>query len=440
MTPLSGDAPPQALSHVSPEQAANEFLKRLPASCRLLVAFSGGGDSTGLLAVLSAARRDHPGLFLHSATVDHGLRSGSADEAEAAALVSRKLGVPYAILRWMGKKPTTGIQAAAREARYRLLAAEAERIGADLIVTGHTLDDQSETVFMRRARNPMLGEGMDEAVLIDRRAWVVRPFLRVDRQAIRDHLREMRLSWSEDPSNDNPAFERVRIRQSGALSGMQVTERRPNQNVLSAQFVRDSVKVHGGAVAVVDLRNCHPRQQPCWTALETIAAILGGRQHGAGGDTGRMIMDKLAGSADFRATASRCLFNRRGSTLYLCREDRGLPQVTIAPGASALWDGRYEIVNGGTGEAVVGAGRAAIAAPPLLPTRPADALPRAVGQCALASIPRLIEGEAARLKVRRVLSPFDKFLPALKLELANSLAVAFELEQFPLLSLGNGAF
>jgi tRNA(Ile)-lysidine synthase len=440
MTPLSGDAPPQASSHVSPEQAANEFLKRLSGPSRLLVAFSGGGDSTGLLAVLSAARRDHPGLSLHSATVDHGLRGGSAEEAEAAALVSRKLGVPHATLQWRGEKPTTGIQAAAREARYRLLAAEAGRIGADFIVTGHTLDDQSETVLMRRARNPMVGEGMDEAVLIERRVWVVRPFLQVGRQAIRDYLRKMRLGWSEDPSNDNPAFERVRIRHSGALVEMRVTEHGPNPNVLSAQFVRDSVRVYSGAVAVVDLRDCHPRYQPYWTALETIAAILGGREHGAGSDTDRMMVDKLAGSADFRATASRCVFDRRGSTLYLCREDRGLPQVTIAPGTSVLWDGRYEIVNGGTRAAVVGAGRAVVAAPPLLPTGPDDALPGAVVQRAEASTPRLVEGEAARLRVRRVLAPFDKFIPARKLELANSLATAFELERFPLLTLGAGAF
>lgn len=436
----SGEAPPQASSALSPEQAADRFLRRLPASCRLLVAFSGGGDSTGLLAVLSAARRTHPGTTLHAATVDHGLRSGSNDEAMAAARVSRKLGVPHAILPWTGEKPGTGIQAAARMARYRLLAGEATRVGADLIVTGHTLDDQCETVVMRQVRSPMTGEGMDEAVLIDRRVWVARPFLRVGRQTIRDYLRTMRLGWSEDPSNDNPAFERVRIRQSGAVMATQAAEDQPNPNVLSAQFVRESVRVHRGVVAVVDLGQCHPRHHPYWIALETIAAIVGGREHGAGSETDMMMVEKLAGPADFRTTASRCVFDRRGSVLYLCREDRGLKQVTVAPGTSALWDGRYEIVNEGAGAVTVGAGRGMMTAPPLLPGVLDASLPRDVAQRVAASAPRVFDGDAAVLRVRRVLSPFDKFLPARKLDLANNLATAFESEQFPALSLGNGAF
>ena len=119
MTLPAGEAPLIASSLPSPEEVAENFIKRLPGACRLLVAFSGGGDSTGLLAALSAARIMHPGLTIHAATVDHGLRSGSADEAQSAYRVSRRLGVPHATLTWAGEKPATGIQARARDARYR---------------------------------------------------------------------------------------------------------------------------------------------------------------------------------------------------------------------------------------------------------------------------------------------------------------------------------
>ena len=441
MTPRPGDAPPQASSDCSPEQAADEFLKRLTGPSRLLVAFSGGGDSTGLLAVLSAARRGHPDITLHSATVDHGLRSGTFDEAKAAALVSRKLGVPHAILQWTGEKPATGIQAAARDARYRLLAAEAERIGADFIVTGHTMDDQGETVFMRGLRKPDLAEGMDEAVLVARRVWVVRPFLRVSREAIRDYLRKRRLSWSEDPSNDNPAFERVRVRQSGALAGdIRIVQSKPNPFVVSAEFVRNDVRIHAGPVAAVDLRQCHVRHHPYWTAIAILAAILGGRAYGPDSDAEMVLVEKLAGSGDFRMTANRVLFDRRGNTLYLYREERGLPEITIEAGNSAYWDGRYEIVNEGAMPVTVSAGRALVEAARLLPQAPDDALPSDVARRVEASTPRVVAGDAAMLNVRPVLAPFEKFLPARKLEFANSLAVAFQLERFPSLSLSNGAF
>lgn len=441
MTRASGEAPPQASSEPSPEKVADDFLKRLPASCRLLVALSGGGDSTGLLAVLSDARNKHPGLILHSATVDHALRSGSAEEAEAAARVSRKLGVPNATLKWVGEKPATGIQAAARGARYELLAAEAQRIGADFIVTGHNRDDQAETIFMRGLRKPTLLAGMGEAVLVERRVWVLRPFLDVGRETIRHYLRKRRLIWSEDPSNDNPAFERVRIRRSGVLAGRPPPkEHVPNPYVVSAQFACDHVKVYPGPVAVVDLHECHVRHHPYWDVLATLAAIIGGREYGPGGETAARLINRLAASNDFRVTANRVLFDRRGHLLYLYREDRGLAQLSIAPGESAYWDGRYEIINRGSTPVTVGAGRGLSAAAPLLSFEPNDALPADVSQRVATSMPRMIEGESVALDVRKVLAPFDKFIPSRKLDFANRLATAFELEQFPLLSFGNGAF
>jgi tRNA(Ile)-lysidine synthase len=441
MTRPSGDAPHHASSEPSPETVAAEFLKRLPAPCRLLVALSGGGDSTGLLAALSNAGRAYPGFSLHSATVDHGLRSGSAEEAEAAQRMSQKLGVPNATLRWIGEKPATGIQAAARRARYGLLAAEAQRIGADFIVTGHNRDDQAETIFMRGLRKSTVAAGMDEAVLVGRRVWVLRPFLDVGRETIRDYLRTRRLSWSEDPSNDNPAFERVRIRQSGLLAGgARTREHTPNPYGISAQFACDHVKVYSGPVAVVDLRECHVRHDPYWDVLATLAAILGGREHGPGGETATRLIEQLARSADFRTTANRVVFDRRGPLLYLYREDRGLAELTIPPGASAYWDGRYEISNRGSSPVQIGSGRGATKLTPLLARASNDALPANITRRVATSMPWIIGGDPVVLDVRQVLAPFDKFLPARKLALANCLATAFELEQFPLLSLGDGAF
>ena len=126
--------------------------------------------------------------------------------------------VPHRTLRWTGEKPATGLQEAARAARYRLLAAAAHEAGARHVLTAHTLDDQAETVLMRMARGsgPTGLAGMARHLvspgLRGEELTLVRPFLDVPKARLIATLAAAGIAFAEDPSNRDPRFTRARLR------------------------------------------------------------------------------------------------------------------------------------------------------------------------------------------------------------------------------------
>jgi tRNA(Ile)-lysidine synthase len=201
---------------VSPAEAAALFhdLQNQPA---LVLAVSGGPDSTALMLLAARWRKTLArGPKLVAVTVDHGLRKGAAGEARAVAALARKLGIEHRTLRWTGKKPRTGLQEAARTARYRLLAQAAQRAGAQGIVTAHTLDDQAETVLFRLAR----GSGITGLAGMRREGSVpgcegftlLRPLLAIPKSRLIATLKAGRVPFADDPTNRDPRFTRPRLR------------------------------------------------------------------------------------------------------------------------------------------------------------------------------------------------------------------------------------
>lgn len=188
-------------------------LEPLAAGSAVVVALSGGADS---LALAAATAFEAPKLDLRAVavTVDHGLQAGSADAAAAAAGQARGLGLETRVLP-VEVGADGGPEAAARSARYGALREAASALRAAAILTGHTLDDQAETVLLGLARGAGASSLQGMAAVTDLDGIpLLRPLLGVRRAATRAACEAEGLAPWEDPHNTEPRFTRARVRQT----------------------------------------------------------------------------------------------------------------------------------------------------------------------------------------------------------------------------------
>lgn len=182
----------------------------LPPEARLAVAVSGGADS---LALLLLAARAFPGRVA-ALTVDHRLRAAAAAEATAVAAHCATLSVPHATLRWDGPKPSGSIQAAARAARYRLMADWCINKGIALLLTAHHADDQAETLIMRLQRGSGVAglAGIRPVRPLAPGVILVRPLLGVRRADLAAIVAAAGWTPVQDPANADVRFDRTAAR------------------------------------------------------------------------------------------------------------------------------------------------------------------------------------------------------------------------------------
>jgi tRNA(Ile)-lysidine synthase len=200
-------------SPISAQDAKRLFAdwKDVPA---IVLAVSGGPDSIALMWLAARWRRTLArGPRLIAVTVDHGLRAEAAREARDVKRLARTLDLPHRTMRWSGAKPATGLPAAARSARYRLLAQAARASGATHILTAHTRDDQAETLLMRLVRGSGIAGLAAMARVTEREGvWLARPFLNVSKSQLIATLTRAKIGFADDPTNRDSHFTRPRIR------------------------------------------------------------------------------------------------------------------------------------------------------------------------------------------------------------------------------------
>ncbi|MFN4058818.1 MAG: tRNA lysidine(34) synthetase TilS [Roseinatronobacter sp.] len=323
-------------------------MARIAPAGALGLAVSGGGDSMALLHLACNWARTQ-GRTLSVATVDHGLREGSRLEAAMVAQVCAGLGLPHTILHWYGWQGRGNLQEAAREGRLGLLADWAHRQELAAVALGHTRDDQAETLLLRLAR----GSGVEGlAAMRDAEphhgALWLRPLLGESREALRAYLRLQGVAWVDDPSNDNPAFERVKARQAlAALAGLGIEAEGLAQTAARLRLARDSL--HWAAErAVRDLaqmdRGCVVIDRAGLDALPPDMArrIVAAALCHVSSQTHRPRLSALIAALHAeRATLHGCLLATRKGTLRISREYQAVANLRVPLGQP--WDQRWQM-------------------------------------------------------------------------------------------------
>ena len=178
----------------------------------LAVGVSGGADSLAL-ALMLKSECDDCGIRLIALTVNHKLRPSADAEAKYVAEIMQKHHIEHHILIWEGEKPLTGVEEAARLARYELIRKWCFEHNIKYLATAHHLRDQAETFLMRLERGSGLSGLCAMREISDYKGLkILRPLLHTNPQIMENYLKEKNIKWVHDESNDNDDFLRVKMR------------------------------------------------------------------------------------------------------------------------------------------------------------------------------------------------------------------------------------
>jgi tRNA(Ile)-lysidine synthase len=343
---------------VSEDEAAR-LLAPLERFSSLALAVSGGGDSLALLHLTAGwARARHSAGFpaprLLVLTVDHGLRPEAAEEVRFVVKQAEALQIPAKILTWQAPEGLTNLQAEARMARYRLMADAMDLSGVEALVLAHHLDDQIETFFDRLTR----GSGVYglAAMAADQSGGpfglrLLRPFLTVPGSRLKASLVARGLSWMDDPSNSNPVYKRVRLRQLQA--GLLLEGFDPSRISSTIRRMARAAQAIDAAVDVL-LKDASAGDVPDFARLdlarltplpeEVRLRLLARLAQHVGGSLQPPRLDRLE-ALDGRLLAGAVFDVSAGGCMRLWPEPgRSLPAaVELLPGQCVHWDGRYRV-------------------------------------------------------------------------------------------------
>lgn len=333
-------------------------------SPRLAVAVSGGGDSMAL-ALLAADWARARGGTAHALTVDHGLRPEAAAEAAQVAGWCTARGIMHETLRWAGPVPKSGIQEAARAARYDLLEAWCRHHRVLHLLAAHQREDQAETVLMRLL-HASGAEGLaGMSAVYERRAIrLLRPVLGLSRARLRATLTAHGQDWVEDPSNRNPLYLRAKLRAEaadfaaygftidrlGAFATRFGRVRVARENERAAWLARAAM-LHPAGFLWLDpaaLRAAAPELG--LGALAAIIMTVSSADYPPRLEGLERLHEELVSGHSGGRSLGGCLILPRRHRLLICREPVAVaPPEALIPGIRTRWDGRFQLELDATG-------------------------------------------------------------------------------------------
>ncbi|MBB4052821.1 tRNA(Ile)-lysidine synthase [Devosia subaequoris] len=359
---------------LTPDLGDPEVLARLfaPAADQAAIglAVSGGPDSLALMLLAQRWARaldTPPRLIVYS--LDHGLRPEAASEVQMVLREAEKLGLDAQGLRWTGEKPPTGLQEAARQARYRIIGEAMQADGASLLLTAHHRADQAETVLMRLAHGSGIEglKGMTSLSQVEN-ITVFRPLLDVEPASMALLVEEAGLTPVSDPSNKDSAYERVRWRKrlpqlaedgldSATLS--RFANRMAEADLALTQMADaafdELVTLDGFGAASLPQDAFHALSPAIGRrVLARTLNIVGGRQKPRALGQIEKLYDQIAmGDLPRAATLLGAVVRLKGKGLTVSREPgRALPEpCALGAHQKLVWDQRFMITNlsGATG-------------------------------------------------------------------------------------------
>ena len=318
----------------------------------MAVAVSGGADSLCLCLLADRWARARGGEVT-ALTVDHGLRPSAVAEARQVGAWLRARGIAHRILTWSGPKPITGIQEAARDARYALLGKWCRAQGVLHLLLAHHLDDQAETVALRAARRSGPDGLAGMAAVRELTALrLLRPLLPVPKARLRATLIAMEQPWLEDPSNLAPSFARSRLRLGAgleskhlaALAAARARERAARDEQTAAWLVRHARIDPAGFVMLAPAALATAPPEMSRRVLQQVLISIGGNPYPPRQARLARLLEQVRGGLTSGRTLAGCRILPWPDALLVCREPRAIVEVApLVGGAPVLWDNRFRV-------------------------------------------------------------------------------------------------
>ncbi len=345
------------------QEALEKCFENVSTQMDVALAVSGGSDSMALLLLVDRWRRARlqqkrhaPDLTIFS--IDHGLRPAAMEECQFVLDKAKALGYDAHILQWEGEVPSTRIQEMAREIRYQLLAGACHLRNIKTVMTAHHLDDQAETVLMRLAR----GSGVDGlcAMAVQSRRYglrLLRPLLEFEKAQLLALLKENDWDYITDPSNKDPRFERVRLRERSAelkklgltarmigLSARRLRRAKTALKETSDEFLTRHAFISDYGTARIDqLALFDAPDEIAIRALSKVLRVCGGSQDVPNMARLETLIGRLKGDFSTNRTLAGCRLIAKGDYWLVAREVGRITELekTIVPGGCMFWDNRY---------------------------------------------------------------------------------------------------